>query len=307
MFTKELCVIGGGAVGSILTYYLYRGGLSDITVFYRTSESVKAVNEAGGLTVVYDGKEEFIPVEAGFLKDFNARCLYVINAVKAYDVADTLPHVPRIVDEGSLVLMVQNGFGSYELVLETYPHLNVACGVVFIGATRIGLNKVAHNGGETVFAGSRFQALSKLLELSTHFRRGGCDFRVVEDIEQYRWVKLALNAVVNPLTAISRCRNKVVLLREGVELAGLIVREVVEAAEKHGYSLDYERLLKMVFRAVESVSENYSSMLQDVASGRSTEVDYINGFVAEKLGYRGVNHILTLLVKMIEESVSIGC
>lgn len=304
---KELCVIGGGAIGAILTHYLYRGGLRDIAVFYRNSETVKVVNEEGGLKVVYGGREFFTPVEAYLLKDFNKQCLFIVNSVKAYDVPDTLPHIPRLACEDSLVLMVQNGFGSYELVEETYPHLNLACGVVFIGATRVGLNKVIHNGGETVFAGSKPNSLPKLLELSHIFRRGGCDFRVVGDVDHYRWVKLALNAVVNPLTAITRCRNKVVLMDEGVELAKLIVEEVVEAAAKHGYVLDYERLLKMVFRAVENVAENYSSMLQDVASRRVTEIDYINGFIAKTLGFRGVNYILTLLVKMIEKGGLIGC
>lgn len=298
----DLCVIGGGAIGSIMALYGYRGGLTNIATLYRSRDSVTKINSQGGLSVIYGGKEFFIPVKALVSEDAFFKCDYLINAVKANDVWDTLPVMARLSEQGSPILMIQNGFGSYEIAESLLSDREVACGVVFIGAMREDSGKVIHNGGETVFAGINKGYPNKLLDLAFYMKRGGCDFRVVGDIGLYRWIKLALNAVVNPLTAISRGKNKVVLTKEGLEIARVILDEVVHVASKHGYVLDSDKLLKIIIRNVTVVAENYSSMVQDVMKRRRTEIDFINGYIARELGFRGINYILTKLVKLIEET-----
>ncbi|MBU4189591.1 MAG: 2-dehydropantoate 2-reductase, partial [Candidatus Thermoplasmatota archaeon] len=52
-------------------------------------------------------------------------------------------------------------------------------------------------------------------------------------------------------------------------------------------------------------SENRSSMLQDIESGKKTEIDFINGAIA-KIGKRHrvktpLNSMLTVLVKALEK------
>ncbi|MEM4432868.1 MAG: 2-dehydropantoate 2-reductase [Desulfurococcaceae archaeon] len=298
----DICIVGGGAIGSIMALYAYRGGLDNIVVLYRSRSSVENVNSAGGLTVTYRGRDFFIPIHAMVSHEAYVKCDYLINSVKAIDVPDTIGVMSRLTEPGTPVLMVQNGFGSLELVESYLKDREVSCGVVFIGATRISACRVIHNGGETVFAGVRHTYPRGLFDLAFYMLRGGCDFRIVSDIDLYRWIKLALNAVVNPITAIVRGKNRVVLSKWGLELARIIIDEVVQAASKHGYTLDPDKLFKMVVRNVEAVAENYSSMYQDVINGRRTEIDFINGYVARELGFRGVNHILTLLVKLIEET-----
>jgi len=164
---------------------------------------------------------------------------------------------------------------------------------------------VVHRGGNTIFAGCRKGLCHQLFELRTLHTRGGCDFRVVSNIDFYRWLKLSLNAVVNPLTALARAQNRVVLSSAGRELARAILEEVVEAAKRSGVELNLEKLYEIVMRNIASVADNFSSMAQDVMSGRRTEIEYINGYVASILGYRGVNWVLTKLIKMIEESYAL--
>lgn len=302
------CIVGGGAVGSVLAYFLYRSGVKHIPVYYASWESYEVVKKQGGIHV-YDsklGEEYLVPVEPRISETPVDMCLYVFNAVKAYSVPKSLELTQKITTPNGLVLMLQNGFGSLELAEEKLLGVKVAGGVVYYGAERRERGKVVYHGGNTIIAGCRKNVCPELLELASTLRVGGLELRVVDNIDYYRWLKLALNAVVNPLTAILRAKNKVVLEKEGLELARLILREVCEAARLHGYDFDEERLLAYIERNVRAVMENVSSMAQDIVRGAETEVDFINGFVAKALGKRdSVNRVLTLLVKLAEKTSSL--
>ncbi|MET1160210.1 MAG: 2-dehydropantoate 2-reductase [Thermoprotei archaeon] len=297
----DLCIIGGGAIGSILAYYAYRGGFRDIVVYYASYESVREVEKQGGILVEYSDKDYLVPVKPRHSSSVGDKCLFIINAVKAYSVPDTIDLMKRISTSDSLILMIQNGFGSLELAEERLPDKSIAGGVVFIGAERRGKAYAVHHGGETVFAGCRKGICWKLQYLGEYLKRGGCDFRIVGDIDFYRWIKIAVNAVINPLTAIARARNEIVLLDRAKNIARKILEELVIVAEKYGYKLDPERLLKMVLRGAENTRYNYSSMAQDIINCRKTEIDYINGYIAKHFKHYSFNAFITDLVHLIEE------
>ncbi len=303
--TRQVCIVGGGAVGSILAYFLYMGGVRDIPVYYASRESVSEVEIQGGIIVVdrRTSSEYLIPVIPRHYSEPLDRCVFVLNAVKAPSVPSSLDLVSKIIVENSVLVMLQNGFGSLELAEERFPEFKVAGGVIYFAAERAGKARVIYHGGDVLVAGCRKKPCEELRVLESIFKRGGLDFRIVDNIDHYRWIKLAVNAVINPLTAITRSRNKIVLEEEGVKLAELIVREVCEAARLHGHEFDPTRLLKHVLRIAEVSRDNYSSMVQDILAGRNTEIDYINGFIARELSERGVvNKVLTLLVKLLEKT-----
>jgi len=300
-----VCIVGGGSVGSLLAYFLHRSGVREIPVYYASRESVLEVENQGGVVVVEkkSSVEYLVPVKPRHYSQPVDQCVFVLNAVKAIDVPRSLELVSKIACEGGVVVMLQNGFGSLELAEEKLTGLKVACGVVYFASERVSRARVIYYGGDTLLVGCRRKPCEELLVLAEIFRRGGLDFRVVDNIDYYRWIKLAFNAVINPLTAITRSRNEIVLEEEGVKLAEMIIKEVCEAARLHGYNLESTRLLKHVLRVLENSRENYSSMVQDILAGRSTEIDYINGFIARTLGERGVvNTVLTLIVKLLEKS-----
>jgi len=297
-----VCVIGGGAIGAIISLYLYRGGIYSIPVFYYTRESVESIRRNNGLTVIYGGKEYLVPVTPFHYKNYCCKCEYIINTVKAYSVPSTIELMKKLATEESIILMMQNGFGSLELAEEVFGKRRTGCGVVFIGAERVERHRVKHNGGNVLFLGLRYWFNEKLFSLSNILVRGGADARIVSNIEFYRWIKLAVNAVINPLTAITRERNGVVLTEQAKILADKILEELVEAAEKHGFKLDKEKLMKIIIRNAMNTKNNYSSMAQDIINKRRTEIDFINGFISRTLNQRGINWVLTQLIHLIEST-----
>ncbi|MEL9908423.1 MAG: 2-dehydropantoate 2-reductase [Desulfurococcus sp.] len=302
--SRDICIIGGGAVGSTLAYFLYRAGVTDIPVYFGREETVKAVLREKGVRV-YDKVENLdyiVPIIPRHYSSPIDKCRFILNTVKAYSVPETLRLMERIMDVDGVIVMLQNGIGSLELAEERFG-ARVAGGVVYFGAERVSPVYTVYHGGRVVIAGCRHGLCMELAELNRVFKLGGLEFRIVSNIDYYRWLKLALNAVVNPLTAISRSRNSIVLSRPGLELASLILAEFIEVAGKHGFRFELNRLLEYVANNVRSTGDNYSSMAQDVLNKSPTEIDFINGFIAKELGRESsINKIITLMIHLIEES-----
>jgi 2-dehydropantoate 2-reductase len=297
-----LCIVGGGSIGGSLAYYAFRGGAGRIIVYYGSQGSVEAVRNIGGLRILIGGEEYFVPVEAYHYLSPAGHCRFIINAVKAYSVPATIPLMRRLLCPNSVVLMVQNGFGSCEEASWELGGSRVACAATYIGAQRLNPNTIRIHGGNTIIAGGLNGPIENLGELAEIFRRGGLDFRITRNIQLHRWVKLAVNAVINPLTGIARAPNKIILNPEAKPLIKQIITETVEAAAKKKIKLDPERLIKTVIRAAANTPENYSSMAQDIINKRKTEIDYINGYIARINGNKGINQTLTQLIHLIEST-----
>ncbi|WP_243680869.1 7-cyano-7-deazaguanine synthase, partial [Vulcanisaeta souniana] len=52
---------------------------------------------------------------------------------------------------------------------------------------------------------------SSVGEVADALKAGGANVRVVDDIEPYRWLKVIINAAINPITAILRARNGAII------------------------------------------------------------------------------------------------
>ncbi len=111
------------------------------------------------------------------------------------------------------------------------------------------------------------------------FEEKGFEIEFASDFKSQQWSKLFANAVINPITALTREKNGIVLSRHLEETVERIVDECIAVAEKEGLDLDRSEVLKFVCSIAEKTSMNTSSMLQDVLKGNRTEIDSINGYV----------------------------
>jgi len=141
--------------------------------------------------------------------------------------------------------------------------------------------------------------------------------------------KLVVNSTINPMTALLRCKNGLLFSRPGgnservmdllVAEASLVLqalvqdnssREILADAESFSSTqsallarFSFSQLRAMLRHVGEKVKDNTSSMLQDVTSGKQTEIREFNGWFVEMAEYLGVeapNH------KMICELVEKG-
>jgi 2-dehydropantoate 2-reductase len=85
--------------------------------------------------------------------------------------------------------------------------------------------------------------------------------------------------VINPITALTRRENGVVLNAVLKSTVQSVVREAVAVAATEGIRREERHVLDMVYSVAEKTASNTSSMLQDMLKGRNTEIDSINGYV----------------------------
>jgi 2-dehydropantoate 2-reductase len=104
------------------------------------------------------------------------------------------------------------------------------------------------------------------------------------------WLKLAANAVLNPLTALWDVQNGEVLRRpKGREISQSVCEELWSVMQDQAISpLAHEitvgDLTDFVSECAEANALNYSSMCMDVRNGRRTEIEQLNGWI-ERLSH----------------------
>ncbi|MFN4045781.1 MAG: ketopantoate reductase family protein [Acidilobaceae archaeon] len=295
----RICIAGMGAVGGLLGFFSSRGSGEPVYAIVRRREHAEKLNVEGvSLEGLIRGGYS---VKAG-LEPPRDGCDYTIIATKAYDA----PKAIEVVAPHSKVIAVAcNGFGPLEAAVRlAKPALGI---IVDYGVTRSSDTKIEVRGlgsltigparGSTGDAISHAETLARILEL------GGASVRVVGDIEPWRWLKAAVNAVINPITAITRKPNGVILDDKLEPLVEGLTGEVALIASKSGITMPLDPL-SYVYEVASKTRNNKSSMLADVEAGRRTEIEEINGYIvktAESLGLEApYNKTLYSLVKTLE-------
>lgn len=106
--------------------------------------------------------------------------------------------------------------------------------------------------------------------------------RQVPDITPYLWSKLAINCVINPLTALLQVRNGELLQPQYQPQITQLLREFILVAQASGQQFSLAQLQQLIAKVQQTTAQNFSSMQQDVANRRRTELNAITGFLLQQ-------------------------
>lgn len=198
----------------------------------------------------------------------------------------------QILSPRGIAVTIQNGLGNMEILADRIGRDRVARGVTYVGAQLFSdgslvATREAHlEIGRPESAGGRL-ALGSLVEL---LQQGGVLIDVLDDLAAVVWRKLVVNCSVNPITAILGCTHEELLAHPiGTRLADALALETAWVARAAGVDMTDEFATRHWRQIVRAFSVNpRSSMLQDVLSGRETEIDAISGAVAQEARRLGI-------------------
>lgn len=223
---------------------------------------------------------------------------HALVLVKSWQTETAAERLVSALAEDGLALTLQNGLGNLEILQRVLGPERAALGVTTAGATLLGPGRVRPGGRGEIY----LPDLDHLGELRSLFTRADFEVKLEENLEGLVWAKLAVNAGINPLTALLRVRNGALLdIADAREVLEATVAEVAEVVSAGGVQMAWDDPVSQTLEVARRTAENRSSMLQDVARGAPTEIDAICGAVVrrgEELGIpTPVNRTLWRLVR----------
>lgn len=270
----DIVVFGAGSIGSLLGGLLSR--VHDVTLIARP-DHVELVNRNG---LVIDGLQEWHVHPEARTEVAGLEADLALVTVKSYDCEVAARELSRASVDA--VCSVQNGMGNEETLAEFLSD-PVLGGTTTYGADRRAPGSVTMTGEGVVTLGL-FHGGDRdlLMAIASAFDEAGINVETVDDIHTTLWRKLVVNAAINPVTALARCRNGAVADEPLASIARVAASETVAVAAETGIYLDEEAAIETVFDVARATADNRSSMLQDVLAERRTEIDAINATVVDR-------------------------
>ena len=313
---QATAVVGAGAVGSFFGCMLARAG-HPVTLIGRAPH-VQAI-ASHGLQLHRAGGVEAVRVGATTELDAVRDADLVLFCVKSTDTESVARQIAPLLKRDALVLSLQNGVDNAAAIARQIRQ-DVVPAVVYVATAMPEPGVVKHFGrGDLVIGplaaaaaqdgahdgahdGELWQRLQALARL---FDAAGVPVRVSPDVMAELWRKLMINCAYNAISALSQLPyGRMAALPEIVEVQQAVVREVVAVAQAEGQHLALDAALAAMHDIARAMPAQLSSTAQDIARGKPTEIDHLNGYVARRGAALGipapVNQTLHALVKLLE-------
>ena len=292
-------IYGAGAIGSFMGYLLSDGSpgksppaeemiIENVGLLGREGH-IKKIRESGLEIGFPEGNREcahfrhcFSSLEQLAASDFYPEM--VIVCVKTY----SLPALCRELAASGLLegrlrdavfLLLMNGMGNKEALAPLHlPASRLLEGIAVMGVKFSAEGRIELKGRGKIVIEARLDGGMQRY-LGERLAEKGFEAEFARDYAVQQWNKLFANAVINPITALTRQKNGIVLSEEMQETVRCIIKEAVSVAGREGISADEEDVIGLVNSVAEKTAANTSSMLQDRLKGRMTEIDSINGYI----------------------------
>jgi 2-dehydropantoate 2-reductase len=321
-------IIGAGAIGSVVGGILTKAG-HDVTLIEQWPEHVEAMKKVG-LRLSGTCGEHVVPVkvlhihEAQSLREpFDA----VFISVKSYDTEwATSMALAHLREPGGVVVDFQNGINDERVAAVAGRERTLGC-VITISAGMyapghairtdrgtMGFKIGEHDGKDT----ARAQELARIMnDVATS--------KVTTNLWGERWSKLAVNCMVNPISGLSGFDSAEARTdRVPRRIAVFTAAEVIQVGRARGYEVEpiysiatqrfvdategtgLDEVEADMARDAKSRVGGRPSMLQDVMKGRRTEINYLNGYVAEQGRQVGVKTPLNEKIVELVNAPGVG-
>ncbi|HYB95608.1 MAG TPA: ketopantoate reductase family protein [Vicinamibacterales bacterium] len=275
----RILILGAGAIGSVYGARLSKhhdvtliGGAAHVEAIQRDGLTMQ-----GLLSGVYR-------LPASTRVDAIAPGTLILLTAKVNNNVAAIAPIVDLLPAGVTIVCVQNGLYSENLVKE------------LVGDRALVLRAITQVGGVLVRPGVVDNTVAGYTLLEAHeqspaiaalLTEAGLDGRIIPDIKKEVWRKAVFNCVINPTTSLLNCEVGGIVDPRLNSLKQQIIDECLAVAAADGVTFeeDFVSLIDRVFAGARTIA----SMRQDLMKGRKTEIDYMNGAVADLGRKFGIN------------------
>ena len=290
----KIVVLGAGAIGSIYGAKLSKfhdvslvGGAAHVDAIRRDGLVIQGlINE----TLRLPASTTIEAIEPG--------TLILLTAKVNNNVACVRPIV-ELLPDGVTIVCVQNGLYSEDLVKDLVgDRALVLRAITQVGGVLVKPGVVDH----TVWGYTLLESHDQSPNIAAVLTEAGLDGRIIPDIRKEVWRKAIFNCVINPTTSLLACEVGGIVDPKLNGLKRQIIDECLAVAKADGVTFeeDFVALIDKVFAGARTIA----SMRQDLMKGRKTEIDHMNGAVAdlgEKYGIATpLNAAMATMIRYLE-------
>ena len=298
----KIAVVGAGSVGCYFGGLLARSGHA-ITLIGR--ERHVAAIRARGLVLETAAGRAIVTLEATTEIDGARGAEIVLVCVKSGDTDAVGRTLRAHLHADAVILSLQNGVDNAER-LSALLGRSVVPAAVYVATEMAAAGHVCHLGRGDLVIGPG----PKSAAIAAAFGAAGIPTIVSENALAALWSKLVLNCAYNAASAVTQqSYGRLIEVPEIEAVLADIVAECSAVAEAAGVPLPPDSLARVLALA-RAMPDQLSSTAQDLARGKASEIDHLNGFIVRKgeaLGVRTpVNRLLHALVKAVEVKAGPG-
>ena len=232
----------------------------------------------------------------------------VLLCVKTVNTESAAREMQPFLAPDTTILTLQNGVDNPDRI-HAAIRAHAVPAAVYVAAEMTAPGCVTHTGRGDLIIGHRagWPRRPDLEPLAAMFEEAEVPCRISDNIAAELWTKMALNCAYNALSALTRAQYGRVVRSDAVRDFGVrAIAETVAVARAEGIMLSEPDVVEAALRLAERMTAATSSMAQDIARGRPTEIDSLNGYVARRGAALGIatpaSETLVAMVKLLEES-----
>jgi len=264
----KITIIGPGAIGLILASSLE--DKNEVSVLVK-GERYNELSQKGLWIIQNDIKKNITAKVVTEISD----CDIAIIAVKGYDLDSTKE---LLEDFKGKIIICQNGLGMIDFNASNNNEIFAI--VTSVGAVSLNEGVSEFKGTGTTVIGSLKNVTKKSEHLVNLFSSNYFKISYSENIEEHIWLKAIVNSAINPIASHYNIKNGKLREEKYWRLVKGLLDESIQIAVANDIDLPMDPL-EATENIVNSTSENYCSMLQDLKKGKKTEINEINGILFE--------------------------
>ena len=271
----KVAVMGAGAVGCYFGAMLARHG-HDVVLIGR-SQHVEAIRKNGGVRLDSKAFAGVVAIGATTEPAGVEGADLILFCVKSGDTESAGRSMAPFLKDTATILSLQNGVDN-PARLQPLLRQAVVPAAVYVATEMAGPGHVLHHGRGDLVIGASAASDAVAAQLTAAAIPTKVSDRVIDQL----WAKLVINCAYNALSAVAQLPYGRLFDVDGVrEVMRNVVEECAAVAHALGVALPNDMYASTV-ALVTSMPKQYSSTAQDVARGRPSEIDFLNGYVVRK-------------------------
>lgn len=271
---KNILVVGPGALGTLFAARLGQKYRRLWVLDYKESRAAqlqeRGFHVTGATSADWTPPDGHVGVETRGWPDMDV----VLFLVKALSLKAAVSRAKPVIASKTASVFLQNGWGTEEGVKKRVSRRQRVLGITHEAATLESVGHVFHAAAGATLLDAESPPAKPVARI---FAEAGLAVRLEKNFEKERWMKLVINACLNPLGALAEAPNGRLVEAPLADLLDRVVEECVRLSVALKRPMNLAEARRRVEAVAARTAANRNSLWQDLSRGRPTERDFLLG------------------------------